>query len=105
MNVYEHCFSASTLPGQAELRNKEPEFALRQALCARRAASCEYAPLWSSWPWPDPGFSLPSKQILEEPKLEVQGKFVFNLFPHALRPSCIKMNRKNHFDSNSRTHR
>ncbi len=29
MNVYEHRFSALTLPGQGQLRNKEPEFALR----------------------------------------------------------------------------
>jgi len=32
MNVYERRFSALTLPGQGELRNKEIEFALRQAL-------------------------------------------------------------------------
>jgi len=44
MNVYEHRFSASTLPGQGELWNKEHEFALRQALCARRAAGCKDAP-------------------------------------------------------------
>jgi len=60
MNVYEHRFSALTLPGQGQLRNKEPEFALRQALCAKRAVSGEYAPLWSSLPWPDPWFALPS---------------------------------------------
>jgi len=29
MNVYDHRFSALTLPGQGKLRNKEPEFALR----------------------------------------------------------------------------
>jgi len=29
MNVYDHGFSALTLPGQGELWNKAPEFALR----------------------------------------------------------------------------
>ncbi len=31
MNGYDHPFSALTLPGQGELRNKDLEFALRQA--------------------------------------------------------------------------
>jgi len=62
VNVYKHRYSALTLPGQGELWNKEPEFALGQSLCAKRAASGEHAPLCSSLTWPTRGFlCLPSK--------------------------------------------
>jgi hypothetical protein len=82
MNVYEHRFSALTLPGQGELWNKEhsepplfrpsqPGKGQHEDLMLAPPEHCrqwrEYAPLWSSLPWPDPCFSLPSKQIPEEP--------------------------------------
>jgi len=54
MNFYDHRFSALTLPSQGELRNKEPKVALRYALSAKCEVSSEYAPLWSSLPWPEP---------------------------------------------------
>jgi len=91
MNVYEHRFSALTLPGQGGLRNKEhsepplfrppqPGKGQHEDLMLSPLEHChpwrEYAPLWSSLPWPDPWFSLPSKQIPEEPaKLRVLGFF------------------------------
>ncbi len=39
MNVYDHRFSALTLPGQGELWNKEPKSALRQACSNLRICS------------------------------------------------------------------
>ncbi len=61
MRVYGYLLSALTLPGQGGCETKEPEFA-----CAKRAVSCEYAPLWSSSPWSDLRFSMPSQQIPQE---------------------------------------
>jgi len=84
MNVYDHRFSALTLPGQGELRNKEhsepPLFRPSQPSKGQhedlmlpppehRHQWREYAPLWSSFPWPDPWFSLRSNQIREEPQI------------------------------------
>jgi len=84
MNVYEHRLSTLTCPGQGELRNKEhPEPPLfrpsqpgkgqHEDLMLPLPEHChpwrEYAPLWSSLPWPDLWFSLPSKQIPEEPQI------------------------------------
>ncbi len=82
MNVYDHRLYALTLPSQGELRNKEhsepPLFRPSQPGKGQHedwmfppAELChqwrEYAALWSSLPWPDPWFPIPSKQIPEEP--------------------------------------
>ncbi len=64
MNVYDHRDSALTLPGRGSCGTKS-----LNSLCAKRAVSGVYAPLWSSLPRSDPWFSLPSRQILEKPTL------------------------------------
>jgi len=88
IGLYEHRFSSLTLSGQGKLRNKEhsepPLFTPSQLgkgqhedLMLPPPEHChksrEYAPLWSSLPWPDPWFSLPSKQIPEESILCLTG--------------------------------
>jgi len=82
VNVDEHRFLALILPGQGEPLNEEhsepPLFRPSQPgkdqhedLMHPPPEHChqwrEYAPLWSSLPWPDPWSSLPSTQIPEEP--------------------------------------
>jgi len=62
MNVYDHRFSALNLPGRGELYNKELKFALRQARSKWRI--CSFV---EQFALADPWFSLPSKQIPEEP--------------------------------------